>query len=99
MGSWRYLPKKGSRDQGAQIDLLFDRDDGIITLCEIKFSEKVFTVDKLYAKELATKLTVFEKHFKTNKKVQLAMITFAGMKDSIWSEDLVAQDLIFEELF
>ncbi|WP_194847591.1 AAA family ATPase [Candidatus Neptunochlamydia vexilliferae] len=98
-GSWRYLPKEGSRDQGAQVDLLFDRDDGIITLCEIKFSEKVFTVDKACAKELAKKLTVFEKYFKTNKQVQLAMITFAGMKDSIWSEDLIDQDMIFEELF
>lgn len=31
--TWRYVPIKGSKEQGAQIDLLFDRDDDAITQC------------------------------------------------------------------
>ena len=70
----------------------------MITLCEIKFLEKIFFVDKAYSKNLASKIKVFEKHFKTSKDIQLVMITFAGIKDSIWSEELIDNDVIFEEL-
>lgn len=98
VGSWRHIPPKNSLDQGAQIDLLFDRDDGVITLCEIKYSDKIFVVDKAYAQKLASKITVFEKNFSTKKKVELVLITFAGMRDTFWSEELIVNDVIFEEL-
>ena len=58
VASWKYIPKPGEKANGAQIDLLFDRDDGVITLCEIKFSDKAFTIDKDYAKTLANKVEV-----------------------------------------
>ncbi len=44
--AWRYIPKKESNESGAQIDLLFDRDDDSITLCEIKYSSEPFTIKK-----------------------------------------------------
>ncbi len=41
-GTWRYVPKhKKSEEQGSQIDLLFDRHDGVITVCEIKYTEQI----------------------------------------------------------
>jgi len=98
-GSWRHIPKQKSIEQGAQVDLLFDRDDGVITLCEIKYSDKIFVVDKAYAKQLANKIEVFEKHSLTKKKIELVMITFVGMRDTIWSEELIVNDVIFEELY
>ena len=99
VGSWRFVAKKGSRESGAQVDLLFDREDGVVTLCEIKYSDKLFVVEKGYAKDLAHKIAVFEKHRLTDKRVELVMITFAGMRDTIWSEDLIVNDVIFEELY
>ncbi|MBA3239096.1 MAG: hypothetical protein H0T62_12210 [Parachlamydiaceae bacterium] len=60
IGGWRFIPKKGSKEEGAQIDLLFDREDGVITLCEIKNSEHPFSVDKANAKQLAQKMTVLK---------------------------------------
>ena len=44
--SWRYLPRNVDHDDGAQIDLLFDRNDNAITLCEIKYTHEPFTIDK-----------------------------------------------------
>jgi hypothetical protein len=46
---------KGEGQPGAQIDLLVDRRDFCISICEIKFSESIFTIDKAYAAELAQK--------------------------------------------
>ena len=51
--AWRYVPKtKTDNSGGAQIDLLFDRLDDAITICEIKYSEKPFVINKQYAKNL-----------------------------------------------
>ncbi len=99
IGTWRYLPKKGSKDFGTQIDLLFDRDDGVITLCEIKFSDQNFVVDKALAKGLLLKIQVFEKHFGTKKQVEMALITANGFKKNIWSEDLIQREASLQALF
>ena len=98
-GSWRYVPQKGAQEEGAQIDLLFDRQDAVITLCEIKYSDKPYTIDKFYAKQLMRKIDVFEKHFKTEKQLFVAMITTMGLKPSIWSEELVQNSVQLSDLF
>ena len=40
VGSWRYIPKKGQKEsRGVQVDMLFDRSDGVIQLCEIRLRD------------------------------------------------------------
>ena len=48
IGTWRYLPKN-QQDKGTEVDLLLDRDDGVINLIEIKHSEKLIRITKQYA--------------------------------------------------
>lgn len=50
---------------GAQIDLLIDRKDNIINLCEIKFSNSEFVIDKTYETNLMNKINVFRENTKT----------------------------------
>ena len=45
--TWRYVPQKDTAFNGAQIDLLFDRDDDTITICEIKHCDQPFVIDKI----------------------------------------------------
>lgn len=47
-GTWRFSPKVGSKEKGAQSDLLFDRSDDVVTVCEIKCTDKPFLIDKKY---------------------------------------------------
>ena len=98
-GSWRYLPRKGSKNKGAQIDLLFDRGDGAITICEIKYSDAQFTIDRAYGKNLTKKFDVFEEQTKTKKELFLAMITTKGVKKNMWHEDLVDMEVTLSDLF
>lgn len=99
VASWRYLPKKGEKIDGAQIDLLFDRDDDAITICEVKFSNKEYVIDKAYAKNLLKKMELFESRTKTKKQLFLAMIVASGLKANLWSEDLVNAVVVLEDLF
>lgn len=97
-GSWRYIPKKKSKEQGAQIDLLFDREDGIINICEIKYSESPFTMTKSDATNLLNKMSCLEKHLPTNKQLFVTLITSSGWKRNIWSEDLIQNEVGLNQL-
>lgn len=96
---WRYAPPPGNTEVGAEIDMLLDRDDGAITLCEIKYSSQTFIIDKAYAKTLANKVDVFERQTKSAKQVFLVMITTNGFKHNLWSEDLITGSVELKNLF
>lgn len=100
VSGWRHVPKKGdSIRNGAQIDLLIDRYDNAITLCEIKCHNSKFVLDKSYAKNLVNKMDVFEAKTKTRKQLFLCLISVYGMKPNIWSEDLVTNEVTLDDLF
>ncbi len=99
IGPWRFLPKKGSNEKGAQIDLLIDRNDNAFTLCEIKYSDSLFLIDKEYSKKLKNKIEVFEERFNPKKEVFLPMITTMGIKRNIWTEDLITSEVTLSDLF
>lgn len=97
--SWRYVPKNKAREPGAQIDLLFDRRDGVITLCEIKHSNKPFIVDKQYAKNLLNKREVFIRNTRSKKQIFFAMIASSGIKENLYSDDIISGVVKLEDLF
>ncbi len=96
---WRYVPAAKSQDQGAQIDLLFDRDDDAITLCEIKYTYEPFQVTKHYAEQLRRKFTVFKQKTRTKKQIFCAMISANGLKKTLYSEEMIQDVVTLEDLF
>lgn len=95
--AWRYVPGKGK--PGAQIDLLLDRQDFCISICEMKFSTTEFTIDKAYAAELESKRNVFKDKTKTPKTLFIVMITTFGTKDNSYKIGLVQNEIILDDLF
>lgn len=99
VGTWRYSPRSNDNREGAQIDLLFDRPDNTITICEIKCSDSPFAIDKSYAQELLKKMEIFRKQTRTKKQLFLSMITIFGLKPTMYSEEIVTNQVIIDELF
>jgi len=97
--TWRYSPKKSSNIEGAQIDLLFDRDDDAITICEIKYTEKPFLIDKEYAEKLRRKVDVFRKVTGTKKQIFIAIISANGVKRNKHSNELLSGVVTLNDLF
>lgn len=97
--SWRFIPKQGSKEEGAQIDLLFDRRDGAITLCEIKFTEKPFVIDKSYAAQLKKKCDIFVKRTRTKKQIFLTLISAKGIRNNAYSDSLISGIVTLDDLF
>lgn len=82
----------------AQIDLVIDRKDQVINLCEMKFSINEFSIDKKYAENLRNKIGTFKQETKTNKALFLTMITTYGIQQNKYS-GLVRNSLKMEVLF
>jgi AAA+ ATPase superfamily predicted ATPase len=96
--SWRHHPDTPAK-AGAQIDLVIDRRDGVINLCEMKFSDSEFIIDKKYAGELLNKRDTFRSVTGTRKTLFLTLITAHGVKPGTWKADLVQNELVAGALF
>ena len=95
--SWR---KKGtSHTTGAQIDLVIDRNDNVINICEIKYAQGEFTITKKYAEELRTKINTFRRDTKSRKTLFLTMITTFGLTENQYQTSLVHQEITMDALF
>jgi AAA+ ATPase superfamily predicted ATPase len=94
---WRYTPKQG--ENGVQIDLLIDRQDRCINLCEMKFSINEFEITKSYAKDLQAKIDVFREKSKIKKTIFLTMVTTNGVKNISNYVGLVQKEIKIEALF
>lgn len=97
--TWRYIPQKRSHADGAQIDLLFDRNDNMISLCEIKYANSSFKIDKDAAAILKRKKDVYRDATKTKKQIVISMITTFGLKPSDYAEDLIFSNCTMDDLF
>ncbi len=95
--SWRKTTEGNS--QGGQIDLVIDRGDNVINICEIKFSQNDFTISKKYAEELKAKTAAFKKDTKTRKSIFLTFITTFTLFENKHSISLVQQNITMNTLF
>ncbi|MCX2478184.1 ATP-binding protein [Pedobacter sp. MC2016-15] len=95
--TWRHVPGKGMA--GAQIDLLIDRADFCINICEMKFSTTEFSINKKYADELKSKADVFKQETKTSKTIMMVMITTFGVQNNSYKIGLIQNEVTMSLLF
>lgn len=99
VGTWRHVARRGAHDDaGAQVDLLFDRPDGIINLCEIKHAAEEFVLTKALAKELVTKAEIFRARTNTKKEVVTTLITTLGLRPGLWNDEVIDSVVTAEQL-
>ena len=94
--SWRKEADETS--DGAQIDLLIDRKDQVINLCEMKYSLSEYAIDAEYEQKLRNKKSAFINATNTQKAVHLTMVTTFGIKTNAHS-GIVQNEITLEDLF
>jgi AAA+ ATPase superfamily predicted ATPase len=87
------------RNDKAQIDLVIDRNDNCVNLCEMKFSNAAFTISKTYKVALQTKKAEFTKELATRKNTFTTMVTTFGVKENIHSSDSIDNQLTMDCFF
>ena len=83
---------------GAQIDLLIDRRDRAINICEAKFYGSEFVIQKEYSMNLRNKIEAFRSATGTKKTLVPTMITTFGVKPNMYS-GLIQQQVVLDDLF
>ncbi len=86
-------------NNNAQVDLVIDREDDVINLCEIKFYNQDFSIDQDYFNILRNKENQYRNATKTKKSIYTAMVTTWGVKANQYSKAIVANALTMYCLF
>ena len=105
--SWTYHPTKSllsdneadeDLKHGAQIDLLIDRSDKTISICEMKYSPGEYEITKDYDSLLKRRLRTFKKVTKTKKSITHAFITPNGLLNNVYAR-LAGRQVTGDALF
>ncbi|MEM9721587.1 MAG: ATP-binding protein [Bacteroidota bacterium] len=94
-----FFSKSSDEHPGVQIDLLIDRKDNSISLCEVKFYNDNFLLSKEEAEKIRIKRSLFKKLSKTRKQIFLVFITSYGLLENKHSIGLIDQHLTMDDLF
>jgi len=86
--TWR--SSRGERD-GAQIDLLIDRADDTVNLCEMKFSSGEYEIDREEARKIAHRRECYTSETGTRKAVFVTMVTTFGIVRNAYWNDIQAE--------
>ena len=84
---------------GLQIDLLIDRADGIINLCEVKFANANYKLTPAYKQTLRERAATFAAISKTRKSIFTTLITTYGLHNEKEHVDVLQNVLTLEDLF
>ena len=87
------------QEKGFQIDLIIDRKDAVINLCEIKYYGASFKIDKKYARELIERKQRFIEYTKTKKQVFNTFITNYGLLENEYSIEISDSEIVLDDFF
>lgn len=94
--SWRKESDENS--DGAQIDMLIDRNDQVINICEMKYSMSEFVIDAAYERKLRNKKAAFIDATNTRKAVHLTMVTTYGIRQNSHA-GIIQSEVTLDDLF
>lgn len=87
------------RNDNAQIDLLIDRSDRTVNICEMKFSENEFTINKSYAATIQKKKQEFINTMSKRKNVFVTFVTTFGVTPNQYSQQVMNDEITIDALF
>ncbi len=85
--AWRYIPEN-EEECGTQIDLIIDRADRVVNLCEMKYTSAPFEISNAYDAVLRRKRETFVRETGTRSAVHLTMVSANGLRRNENSSDI-----------
>lgn len=93
-----YSFRSKTHNPAAQIDLVIDRKDDVVNICEMKYTNTPFTIDSKYAENLENKREAFLSESKSKKTIKLTMICSNGIKKNEYS-DMIRNVITLDAFF
>ena len=95
--AWRHEADSPD-DEGAQIDLLIDRNDGIVDICEMKYTKEPYALDEGEWTRISRRRGALRSVLPPAKAIHVVMVTDSPMIRNAWSKEVmgfVASDDLF----
>lgn len=96
--NWHFRSNMPTQTPGAQIDMIIERADRIIHLCEIKFSIGEYIISQEYEKRLRQRMSLFQYHTKNKKSLVNTFITTYGVANGK-NKSIVHSEVTMDDLF
>ncbi|MCQ2234931.1 MAG: ATP-binding protein [Paludibacteraceae bacterium] len=96
--SWRKRGKTNAGEKGAQIDLIIERADQMINLCEIKYSTGQYLLDSEEELKINNRIEAFRNETGTQCGILTTVITTNGLIGGVHSTEVHAQ-IVLDDLF
>ena len=93
-----FTDSDGAEWSGGQIDLIIDRNDDVMNLCEMRYSSGEYIITSKYAREVQDRMSMFRASEKTKKDLRCTFVTTYGVKQNT-NSDIVANEVVLEDLF
>lgn len=84
--------------KGSQVDLIIDRKDNVVNLCEAKFINDEFVINKDYHQNLMNRERLISESLKKTQSVNQILITTVGLKRNEYYDDFTYVVLL-DDLF
>ena len=96
--SAEYAWRSKNTETTVQFDLILDRADNIVNLCEIKYANTQYAITKEYEEKLREKIETFRQEIAPRKAIHLLMLTTFGVKQNQYS-CIVQNEVMLDDLF
>lgn len=97
VSSWKF---QGNEElPGTQIDMIINRNDDVINLCEAKFTSKEFILNKTYNAKLRQRRNIFENVTKTKKSTVTTLLTTYPAHQNKYYHEEIDSEVNMRDLF
>lgn len=81
-----------------QIDLVLDRDDRVVNLCELKYTDEPYVVTDSEMAKVRRRRTAYRTVLGTDKSLHLTAITSWGLERNMYAKEF-QREIVLEDLF
>lgn len=83
----------------AHMDMVIERADKVVSLCEMKYTAKSYSITKQEADKLRNRVEELKGCFSTQKQVLVTLVSNCNSKKNAYYNSLIANNIILKDLF
>lgn len=80
-----WIVKGNKEEKGVQIDMIIDRDDRVVNLCEMKFLSAEYAPSQTDESLLRARISALQEHLSLKQTIHLTLVTTVGLKQTAHS--------------
>jgi len=81
-----------------QIDMVIERDDNVVNMCEMKYSREPYTITKNEAEKLEKRASTLRKIFGSRKNIYITMVTLSGLERNEYANSIVQDSVTLDDI-